>query len=257
MYWNRLYAAQSYLRSALWIVPLIALLLEQIAIRLVSAFETSLTWVPRVEVSAAGITGVMDTVVNLSVSFIVFTFGSMLVAIQVASGQLTPRIIATTLLRDKVIRSTVGLFVFALLFAAGTRARVDTAIPQAAVTVSVFLGIASITMFLFLIDYTARLLRPITVVWRVGEGGIKRFLKPSIPMRLPDPTFPRFRSARSVLRNEWSNTAAPRRLSLPSIWRHSCRSHEVRTASSNSSLASAISLPSTNRYSRCAVAPPR
>ena len=132
-----------------------------------------MTWVPRVEVTAAGVTGVMDTVVTLSGSFIVSTFGSMLVAIQVASGQLTPRIIATTLLRDKVIRSTVGLFVFALLFAAGTRARVDTAIPQAAVSVSVFLGIASITMFLFLIDYTARLLRPITIVWRVGEGGIK------------------------------------------------------------------------------------
>jgi hypothetical protein len=31
-------------------------------------------------------------------AFIVFTFGSLLVAIQIASGQLTPRIIATTLL---------------------------------------------------------------------------------------------------------------------------------------------------------------
>jgi hypothetical protein len=37
----------------------------------------------------------------------VFTFGSMLVAIQVASGQLTLRIIATALLRTNVIRFTV------------------------------------------------------------------------------------------------------------------------------------------------------
>ena len=35
------------------------------------------------------------------------------------------------------------------------------------------LGIASVTAFLFLIDYTARLLRPITIVWRIGEQGIK------------------------------------------------------------------------------------
>mgnify|MGYP003693892103 CR=1 FL=1 len=44
-------------------------------------------------------------------------FGSLLVAIQVAGGQLTPRIIATTLLRNNVVRYSVGLFVFTLVFA--------------------------------------------------------------------------------------------------------------------------------------------
>ena len=42
--------------------------------------------------------------ITLNLSFLVFTFGSLLVAIQVAGGQYTPRIIATTLLRDNVIR---------------------------------------------------------------------------------------------------------------------------------------------------------
>jgi Predicted membrane protein (DUF2254) len=32
---------------------------------------------------------------------------------------------------------------------------------------------ASLAAFLFLIDYTARLLRPISIVWRIGEKGIK------------------------------------------------------------------------------------
>ena len=173
MDWNIRYVTRSYLRSALWTAPLVALVLEQIAIRAVARIEGSLTWVPQLATTMSGTIGVMDTVVTLSISFIVFTFGSMLVAIQVASGQLTPRIIATTLLRDNVIRSTVGLFIFTLLFASGTRARVDSAIPQLAVTFSVVLGIASVTAFLFLIDYTARLLRPITIVWRIGEQGIK------------------------------------------------------------------------------------
>jgi uncharacterized membrane protein len=203
MGWNRWYAARSYLRSALWIAPLIALVLEQLAIRVVSAIETSSTWVPQLATTVAGTTGVMDTVVTLTISFIVFTFGSMLVAIQVASGQLTPRIIATTLLRDNVIRSTVGLFIFSLLFAAGTRARIDAAVPQLAVTASVILGIASVTAFLFLIDYTARLLRPITIVWRIGERGIKVIETvypdavevPHIPAR---PRFPLGPSGRTV-----------------------------------------------------------
>jgi membrane protein len=58
---------------------------------------------------------ILQTIITLNSSFIVFTFGSLLVAIQVAGGQLTPRVIATTLLRDKVVKYTVGLFVFTLL----------------------------------------------------------------------------------------------------------------------------------------------
>ena len=90
MHWNRWYAAKSYLRSAVWTVPLIALLLEQVAIRVVSAIDSFLDWVPRLATTATGTSAVMDTVVNLAIAFIVFTFGSMLVAIQVAGGQMTP-----------------------------------------------------------------------------------------------------------------------------------------------------------------------
>jgi uncharacterized membrane protein len=35
----------------------------------------------------------------------------------------------------------------------------------------VILGLASLMAFLFLIDYAARLLRPVSIVWRVGEEG--------------------------------------------------------------------------------------
>ena len=174
MGWNRWYALRSYLRSTLWLMPLTALVLEQITIRFVSAIEPYVDWIPEPAATASAATGVMDTVVTLTMSFIVFTFGSLLVALQVASGQLTPRIIATTLLQDNVIRFTVGLFVFTLLFAAGARARVATDVPHLAITLAVLLGIASVTAFLYLIDHTARLLRPVSIVsahWRAGHQG--------------------------------------------------------------------------------------
>jgi uncharacterized membrane protein len=197
MGWNRWYVAKSYLRSSLWIVPLVALVLELLAIRGVFAIDAYFQWVPHLATTVAGTTGVMETVITLTVSFIVFTFGSILIAIQVASGQLTPRIIATTLLRDNTIRATVGLFVFTLLFAAGTNARIDTEIPYFVVTVAFILGIASVTAFLFLIDYTARLLRPITIVSRIGEQGIRviESVYPDViePPHVPRP--PRRRSA--------------------------------------------------------------
>ena len=172
MGWNQWYAAKSYVRASIWIVPLMALAVEQIFIRLVTAFDTHVEWIPMIGATAGGTIRELDTVVTLAMSFIVFTFGSILVAIQVASGQLTPRIIATTLLRDNVIRATVGLFVFTLLFAAGVEARSDDEILLLGGTISVVLGIGSIMAFLFLIDYAARLLRPVSIVWRIGEQGI-------------------------------------------------------------------------------------
>jgi uncharacterized membrane protein len=102
----------------------------------------------------------------------VFTFGSLLVAIQVASGQLTPRIIATTLLRDNVVRYTVGLFVFTLLFANSALNRIDGAGDQLVFFVAGMLGLLSIAAFLYLIDYAARLLRPISILSRVAENGL-------------------------------------------------------------------------------------
>ena len=67
--------------------------------------------------SVTGARTLLETVITMNLSFVVFTFGSLLVAIQVAGGQYTPRIIATTLLRDNVIRVIVGVFVFTLAFA--------------------------------------------------------------------------------------------------------------------------------------------
>jgi uncharacterized membrane protein len=108
----------------------------------------------------------------MTMSFTVFTFGSLLVAIQVASGQMTPLLIATTLLRDNTVRYTVGLFVFTLLYALRALNRMEDTVQQFSVFTAGLLGLASLVMFLYLIDYAARLLRPASIVWRVGASGL-------------------------------------------------------------------------------------
>jgi uncharacterized membrane protein len=140
--------------------------------RVIYALDARITWVPSWPLGLSGTQAALQTIITLNLSFIVFTFGSMLIAIQVASGQLTPRIIATTLLRDNAIRLTVGLFVFALLFALGAVARIETSVPHVIVWMATILGFASMMAFLFIIDYAARLLRPVSILWRVGEEGI-------------------------------------------------------------------------------------
>lgn len=100
----------------------------------------------------AGATALYQTVITLTLSFLVFTFGSLPVAIQVAGGQPTPRIIATTLLRDNVVRYSVGLFVFSLVFAVSALNRQQDAVLELVAMVTAILGVACIAAFLFLID---------------------------------------------------------------------------------------------------------
>ena len=170
--WSRIFRATSYARSALWIVPLVAIALVLLLAPLLRALDGWLQW--RVTgLDVEGAQALFQTVITLTLSFLVFIFGSLLVAIQVAGGQLTPRIIATTLLRDNVVRYTVGLFVFTLVFAVMALNRLQGHVYQLVTFVAALLGIACMMNFLFFVDYAARLLRPVSICTRLGESGLE------------------------------------------------------------------------------------
>jgi uncharacterized membrane protein len=169
--WNRVFRVVSYTKSSLWIVPIIAILLQQIAIRALHVLDTWFVW-PFEGAGLQGAEAMLQTIITLVLSFLVFTFGSLLVAIQVASGQMTPRIIATTLLRDNVVRYSVGLFVFTLIYAVGTLGRIEKVVHQLPFFTAAILGFICMAAFLYLIDYASRLLRPVTIAARVGEMGL-------------------------------------------------------------------------------------
>lgn len=171
MRWNQWYSLRSYAKSSLWIVPFVALLLYLVIIRVIYLMDAWIAWVPLFPWGIVGTQAMLQLIITLTLTFIVFTFGSLLVAIQIAGGQLSPRIIAATLLCDNAIRFTVGLFIFSLLFAAGVLARLETTVPHGVGGIAGLLGFSSLAAFLYLIDYAARLLRPVSIIWRVGEGG--------------------------------------------------------------------------------------
>jgi uncharacterized membrane protein len=149
-----------------------ALVLEQATFRIAHNYQLDFGWIPGFVVDREGTIALADYAISSSIAFIVFTFSSMIVAIQVASGQLTPRIIATTLLRDTAIRRSVGLFVYVLLLAISVRTRTDT-IPHFLVSLTGILALISVIVFMFLIDHAARLLRPVNIVWRIARQGLK------------------------------------------------------------------------------------
>ncbi|HWS28271.1 MAG TPA: DUF2254 family protein, partial [Xanthomonadales bacterium] len=207
--WDRFYGVRSYAKSSLWVVPFFAMLVEQVIVRVTASLSAWLEATGRsdsivvfFDFTLTGARSALETIITLTLSFLVFTFGSLLVAVQVAGGQYTPRVIATIFLSNNVVRACVGLFVVTLFFALRTLVQMDAEVDQLNTGVSGILGLLSVVTFLFLIDYAARMLRPISIVDRVGQLGLRVIAKvypePTGRPRPAERLTPRTRPARSV-----------------------------------------------------------
>lgn len=84
---------------------------------------------------------------------------------------MTPRIIAPVLLRNNVVRYTVGLFILTFMVALGTQDRIDDKVHRLPLFAVSCLGVACFAAFLYLIDYASRLLRPVSILTHVANSG--------------------------------------------------------------------------------------
>lgn len=70
MNWNQLYGLRSYLKSSLWIVPFIAILLNLAATRILHSLDDQLGWT-LTGYSLSGAQAVLQTIVTATLSFVV------------------------------------------------------------------------------------------------------------------------------------------------------------------------------------------
>jgi uncharacterized membrane protein len=111
-----------------------------------------------------------------------------------------------------VIRNIVGLFVFTLLWANRTLNQLSNPqVPQFQVFLAMFFGLISLVAFLLLIDYAAKLLRPVSLVARVGASGIavieSVYPQATLGVIAPPPSAPK-RTWRLLLRGSRDVVAA-------------------------------------------------
>ena len=166
----------SRIKSSLWFIPFVAIPLELIATRILHQLDARLGW-KFLDLATPGAQAMLQAIVSANLAFLVFTFASLLVAIQVASAQLSPRIIATALLSDRTIKYCVGIFVFTLLFSISAQNRIEKEVSQLVAFVAASLGITCFAAFFYLIDHASRLLRPVSILSLVGNKGLEVIAK--------------------------------------------------------------------------------
>ena len=172
MRWIQRYRITTFVRSALWLVPLGSMVLAMLLTPLLRQLDQATGWT----LLGFGLDGARALLAMLAasmLSLLVFVLSSLLIAVQVASTQLTPRVIAATFLRDRPVKFTIGLVVFTFMLSIGVLGRSDTSVLQLSTAVCILASAVSIAMFLFLVDYALKALRPVSVVGGVAAEGFK------------------------------------------------------------------------------------
>src|SRR5262245_10438241 len=103
MFWLQRYRIWHYITNSIWILPLFGMFAGIKAARLLYAIDQSMSW--KLERDLVSVQSMLGTMAASMFTLIVFISSSLLVSIQLASAQLTPRIIGFVF-RDRVTKFT-------------------------------------------------------------------------------------------------------------------------------------------------------
>lgn len=112
----------------------------------------------------------LGSIVTAMISLTGMVFSLAFVAVQLSSGQYSPRVLQLYL-RDRIIRFTFGVFVATFIYALVVQQTVkpDAEVPRVAVTVAFVLVFASAGLFMLYIGRVAYMMRASTIIAEVAH----------------------------------------------------------------------------------------
>ena len=170
MNWLVRHRIQLYVRNSIWIYPSLAIVAGLITVSLVSRLERFLDWHSNLDPETARI--VMATVAASLLTLVVLVTSAMLLVVQLASAQLTPRIIAFVY-RNNTRKFLLSLFVFTFTFSVGVLVRIEDSVPLLSGYFAAYGFLLNLALMLYFIDGIGKTLRPSSVLRVVGMMGRK------------------------------------------------------------------------------------
>jgi len=157
MTWLQRYRVRHYLRNSLWVLPIVAVAAAVILVRMLHRCEKEMGWESSFQPET--MRAVLGTLAGAMFTFIVFLCSSLLLVVQLASAQLTPRIIAV-LFKDPVTKFSLTLFVFTFTFTIAALLRVGATVPLLTAEIAAWSSAVCLCVFLYLMDHIGKMLRP-------------------------------------------------------------------------------------------------
>jgi len=160
------YKWKNFLRSSLCAWPIASMAAALLAAPLIRIVDEGTRWT----LMGFGPEGSRIVVGGLAASlltFIVFAFSIILLAVQIAGGQLSPRIIARVF-ESPIAKLTLSVFTFSYTYALAALGRIEDRVPQLPVLVAVLSSLLSIALFLYLIQKVSQGFRPVMILTRLA-----------------------------------------------------------------------------------------
>jgi len=168
MTWLKRYQLRHFVAHSLWVAPSISLPAALLAVRLVYRLDEALGL--EASIHPEGMRTLLGTLAASMFTFVVFACSALLIAVQLASAQLTPRIIAFVF-RDPAIKLSLTLFVFVFTFSLAVLIRITSTVPLLSSYVATYGFLLSLVVFLYMVDHVGKALRPSGALRRVGSLG--------------------------------------------------------------------------------------
>jgi uncharacterized membrane protein len=166
MTWLARHRLRRFLKSSLYLAPISSIVLALAVAPLVRRIDDMTRW-SLFGFSAAGASAVISAFASSLLALIVFAFSILLLAIQIAGGQLSPRIIARVF-QTRILKVTVAAFVFSYTYSLAALSRIGDRVPQLPVAFAIYLSLTSLALFIFLVQRVGEGFRPGTVMTKVA-----------------------------------------------------------------------------------------
>ena len=168
MSWIDNYRFKLYVRNSIWIIPVLSIAAGVGAARFVYSIDRTLGW--ELNLGADTARTVMGTIAGSMFSLVVVSSSAVLVTVQLASAQLTPRIILLVY-RSRIRKLCVAAFVFTFTFSVSALVRLETTVPLLTAYVGAYGFLLNLALFLYFIDGMGKTLRPGSALQLVGRAG--------------------------------------------------------------------------------------
>ncbi len=187
MTWLQRYRFSQYFRRPLWILPALGLVVALVAVPILHDIEKAMGW--KLWFDASSATTFLGTLAASMFALIVFVCSALLITVQLASAQLTPRIIGPVL-QNRVTKLSLTLFVFTHTFTLAALVRIKGDVPLLTAYVAVYSCLVSLCIFFYMIDIVCNMLRPSGALGLAARQG-REVIENVYPRRLsesPGPT---------------------------------------------------------------------
>lgn len=168
MTWQVRYRLRQLLHSSFWLTPAICIVVG-ILFGMLTRWIDGATHLSFLNLSPDGARNLLSSLSSSLLTFLVFVVSSMLLIVQIASGQLTPRIIAMTF-SNRTAQRTLGFFVFNYTYTLSILARIEDSVPQLSVGLSVISALIGIVVLFWFAQQLGSSLRPVSILQSVAEA---------------------------------------------------------------------------------------